>query len=886
MFTPHSYHNGSNGIHQHNIELTTGLLFHGQGKVIKLLPVSLFLAIVTMVITIIPGRVSAQAGILEEIIVTAQFREENIQNVPLSISAISGDALQAKSANDVIDIERWTPNLKIDHLGSGWGPTLAVNARGIGLNDFKAVFEPAVPIYVDDVLLGRPTGANLDLLDLERVEVLRGPQGTLFGSNAAGGVIRLISKKPTGDGPTVAEVTMGSYNRIDFRGSFETALTDNLFARFSYSSKRRDGYVDVLDFTCDMIRRGTPELAGIGDGLGRDGSAGLGLDGVPDAVPVGSVEDNSFGIPISTSPNGTNNGCKVDEMGDEDIQSGRMHVRWVVDDDLEFSFAGDITNQNNKSPADYIGDTNPALFLVSQFNTRVSVPNFGVPYDDRFVPDDPFVNYSSFKDPGVTFGVPNLPGENIFSAIGATEQVYPGGIDTPNVNEVLHWGISGTMDWSINDALTAKVILAYREWESFFGRDSDGSPIPMNHTLDTFTDEQLTVEGRLSGQLEWSDWTTDWTFGVYYFDADDFNSNISLLHFGVISASDIDRIDEQNTEKLGIFLHTITEVTDQITFTAGLRWTEDEKNILQTRLFRKLETTPNVATDFLFTPTAQRQKSERVTPMISLSYQWDDDLMTYFTWQRGFRGGGFNPRPNSPATVGSFGPEDVENFELGMKSDWLDQRLRLNATLFYMKYEDLQLPAVVLAAGAALPTFPTTNAGEAEMLGLEVDFEFHPFEKVTIDGTFGWLGFSFETLGNADPAVVAAAGFNPIGSPCLDCRPLRTPEVTASIGGSYTTPVSDGEWGEFTARLDYAWQSLDHFTQNNFDRSTQSAYGVLNARATWVSADDDWEVSVYGTNLTDKLYRVSVLDFMDSLGGIQYGFARPREFAVSVKKRF
>lgn len=843
-------------------------------------------ALISVAALSVSTPVFAQSGVLEEIIVTAQFREENIQDVPLSISAMSGDALEAKSANDVIEIERWTPNLKIDHLGSGWGPTLAVNARGIGLNDFKAVFEPGVPIYVDDVLLGRPTGANLDLLDLERVEVLRGPQGTLFGSNAAGGVIRLISRKPTGDGPTVAEVTMGSYDRIDFRGSFEVKLTENIFGRFSYSSKRRDGYVDVLDFACAMIQRGHPEVAGIGDGWGRDGSAGAGLDGMPDAVPVGSVEDNSFGLPIQTSPNGTNRGCKVDEMGDEDIQSGRALIRWVLDDDLEFSFSADITNQNNKSPADYIGDTNPDLFLVSNFNSRVAIPNWGVRYDDKFVPADPYVNFSSFKDPGTTFGVPNLPGENIFSAIGATPQVYPTGIDTPNVNELLHWGISGTLDWNINDNMNAKLIVAYREFESYFGRDSDGSPLPMNHTLDTFNDEQFTVEGRLNGQIDWSDWTTDWTAGVFYFDADDYNSNISILHYGVISASDIDRIDDQSAEKLGIFLHTITDVTDQLTFTAGVRWTRDEKNILQTRLFRKLDTSANVPSDFLFTPTAQNQESERVTPMVSLSYQWNDDLMTYFTWQQGFRGGGFNPRPNSVATVGSFGPEDVENFEIGMKSDWFDRRLRLNATLFYMNYKDLQLPTVVLAAGASLPTFPTANAGEADILGLEVDFEAHPWENFTIDGTLGWLGFSFDTLGNADPAVVAAAGFNPIGSPCLDCRPLRTPEVTASIGAAYTMLLDGGDWGSLTVRGDLAWQSRDHFTQNNFKRSTQGAYGVFNARGTWVSPDEDWEVTLSGTNLNDKLYKVSVLDFMDSLGGIQYGYARPREFALSIKKRF
>ena len=156
----------------------------------------------------LPQAALAQSsgGAIEEVVVTAQYRAENMQQVPIAITALTGDSLANKSASNVIDIGKWTPNLTIDHLGTGWGPTVAISARGMGLNDFKAVFEPAVPIYVDDVLLGKPTGAVLDLLDLDRVEVLRGPQGTLFGSNAAGGVIRLISRKPTGDGPATAEI--------------------------------------------------------------------------------------------------------------------------------------------------------------------------------------------------------------------------------------------------------------------------------------------------------------------------------------------------------------------------------------------------------------------------------------------------------------------------------------------------------------------------------------------------------------------------------------------------------------------------------------------------------------------------------------------------------
>jgi len=155
--------------------------------------------------------------------------------------------------------------------------------------------------------------------------------------------------------------------------------------------------------------------------------------------------------------------------------------------------------------------------------------------------------------------------------------------------------------------------------------------------------------------------------------------------------------------------------------------------------------------------------------------------------------------------------------------------------------------------------------------------------------TVATVAVSYVDLGAADPAVVASfpggAG-TALGNPCLECRPLRAPEISASLGASYTTPISSGEWGNFTLRGDVSYQSETNFTANNFTRANQNGYSVVNARATWVSPTDDWEISVSGANLTDKLYKTSVLDFMDSLGGIQYGYGLPRMFFASVKKRF
>src|SRR6188472_911933 len=191
-----------------------------------------------LLVAALPATNSAQAqpqpGALEEIVVTARFREENLQKTPLAITAVTGEMLESRGATSTLDLDAFVPNAVIAPLGAGWGSTAAAFIRGIGLGDNSLSFEPGVPIYIDDVYHGRPQGAILDLLDLERVEILRGPQGTLFGKNAIGGTIRLVSRKPEGDNTGDAEVKFGSYDRIDLRGSYDIALVpDKVYARFS-----------------------------------------------------------------------------------------------------------------------------------------------------------------------------------------------------------------------------------------------------------------------------------------------------------------------------------------------------------------------------------------------------------------------------------------------------------------------------------------------------------------------------------------------------------------------------------------------------------------------------------------------------------------------------
>jgi len=768
----------------------------------------------------------AQTGGLEEVTITARFREESLQQTPLAITAISGEALELRNATNVVDIGKFSPNVTINPLGAGYGPTLVANIRGVGLTDFKPVFEPGVPIYVDDVVLARSTGAVLDLLDLERVEVLRGPQGTLFGKNAAGGAIRMVSRKPTGDGPGFIEATLGDFNRIDLRGAFERPLiTDKLFARFSFSSKKRDGYVDVLDFACEMQRRGTPELAGT--------------------------------LPRETAPRGSGNGCKVDEMGGEDVQAARAAFRWVASDRVEINLIGDITDDKSKGPADKTLEINEAgtIVLLNRFNQQVAGPLYGVQFDSRFITDSPFTSYSSFEDP-------------------------INGLETPNISYVTHWGVSSSLDWSIKDNLDMKVILAHRKFDAEFGRDTDGSPLPINHTFDRFTHDQDSAEVRFNGQLFGA--RTDWTVGAFYFEATDFQPNFVILYPNetpAFSQALINRIDNQESENWAVFLHTVNHLTDALTLTAGVRYTDDEK------IFT-VERSQQVGGALLFPVTTATAEASRTTPMASLSYQFSPTLNSYVSWQRGFRGGGFNPRPASAAQVTSFAPEDLDSYEIGFKSEWWDRRIRANLAAFYVKYTDLQLPSVFVGSDGSV-TFPPLNAGKAHMDGVELEFQTNLFQGFNIDGAVGYLNFEYDDLGRADPEFILAqtgSVANARAAPCRTCRPLRTPEWTASLGAQYSVPIAGR--GSLTFRADGTYQSRVFYSSNNFFRASQPAYTLLDANITWTSEDGSWSTTLSGTNLTDELYLNGALDFLESLGTNEGQYGRPREWAVSVKYRF
>ncbi len=294
--------------------------------------------------------------LLEEIVVTAQFREQGLQSTPVAITAINGSQLEQRTLSSVTDLNGLAPNLTVTKGTNTNGPSAQLFIRGVGQSDGHPGLEPGVGLYVDDVYRGLLLGTDLDLTDLDRVEVLRGPQGTLAGKNSLGGSLKLFSKKPSDQTDGYVEGTYGDFNRIELRagGNF-TLVPDTLYARISGASKQVDGYMDRLDFAC--------------------------------AHP-GTSQANTQ-IPVQP-------GCKLGTEGGEDVNAVRVALRWIASDTVEDNFIADATRDRSEVPA---------LKLISSTNSQhlgsatgpLLVPGGGSQY---ITGAHSYTTYATFVQPG------------------------------------------------------------------------------------------------------------------------------------------------------------------------------------------------------------------------------------------------------------------------------------------------------------------------------------------------------------------------------------------------------------------------------------------------------------------------------------------------------
>lgn len=788
-----------------------------------------------------PAQPAATGTGLEEVVVTAQFRTEKLQETPLAITALSGDALAARNIVSLADVSQAAPNVQLFENNAAYGKTMAAFIRGIGQGDFAfASAEPGVGIYIDDVYFSSTFGSMFDLLDIDRTEVLRGPQGTLFGKNSIGGAIRIISKKPTGDGSGFGEVTLGDYRRREVRAGFDLpVIKDYLFLRVSGMSKSREGYVSRLDFACAH-----PDQAGL----------------------------------LQRQETGTGS-CKLGTEGGVDVKGARAQLRWTPADAIENNTTFDWYDDDSEAAAEVMVVANPALApALAGFNAAHVIPTYGIPYDSRFQTGGTYTNYSTFYDPWT-------------------------GTHYPAVNTVHAWGASDVFEWQLADWVKLKSVTAYRETWGEFSDNQDNSPFSVAWAYNMLDHHQFSEELQFIGSA-FED-RLSWAAGYFFFNAHNLQRGHVNLNFlaGFFPPGppffgqpifNFNQNDPAHTKDNAGFVQGTYRLTDAFHATAGVRYTKEDKSYTFNHI-NPLLAIPN--------PVLDLRGVEGVTSYShvdykgGVDYQIDRDLFTYASVTTGFRGGGFNPRPFNNLQVLPFGPEKLTEYEIGFKSEWLDHHLRANVAAYYGNYKDLQITSQTVDKSGA-PTTAPQNVGGADIKGFELELQGNVAD-LSVNAAVGLTDFKYKNLGRsegcqdfADPVATAAAGQCINGNPGYHDIAGGTPKWTANLGAQYEIYL--GGAGSVTPRLDASYHSRRYNNfYNLFDAGGTGpvAYTpgmtLLNGRITWQDEDRSWSVAAFVTNLTNKYYYQSFLDLRAfGEGQLSAQPGEPREWGVTVTRKF
>lgn len=759
----------------------------------------LAMAAVTLTSLGAPLAASAQSSTddsiaLEEIIVTAERRNANLQEVPVSMTSFSADDLAELQASDIGDLQSLVPNLSV-HVGDA--NNAVVYIRGVGQVDSIAFFEPGVGIYLDDIYLGRAQGGFLNVLDVERIEVLRGPQGSLYGRNTVGGAIKYISAQPTDELSGSISTTIGNFGRTDVKATLSGPIVDNkLSGRLTAAKLSRDGY-----------------------------------------------SDNAF---------------DGNDDGDQDTLFLRGALDFHATETLSIQLSADIT------------DSDPDRSRTPSKVTPISVLTV-----------DPF-----------TFGLST----NVFPA-----DVDPFAVnaDFNRIEQTETKGVGLNATWDVNDKLTAKSISSYRELEYGTEIDLDGTPV--NAFGIFYFNDQIQVTQEL--QLTYAGERISAVGGVYYFNEKGDTFDGGVFNNFLIAASGI---AEFSTDSYAAFGQIDYELSDRLTGIIGLRYTDEEKDYARTVedfdltalagiMFDPVTFAVSYANPDLLNPASSDLRvgtgagvpRPRADPdpanfdnlsfKAGLKFQVNDDMQLFGTVSEGFKSGGFNGRL-ADGQLQPYNEETLISFEAGIKSEWLENRLRLNGSLFFTQYDDLQVSSFEATAdgSAFLPVF--TNAGEADIAGLELELTAVLSDRTRLTANLGYLDAEYgEFLAGVDPVTNQAIDVS-------DQRELvNSPKWDAYVGLSHVIPLSTG--GLILA-ADAGYRSKTYLEVNSSENLAQGSYTVYNASISFESADERWRLMLGGKNLGDEEYRTHAFD-LSAFPGVELGYYNaPRTYSFTGTYRF
>ena len=713
----------------------------------------------------------AQAA-LPEVVVTAQKREESLQDTPISIAVLNSDALTDRGIGSLSDfVDGAVPSLHVvPVVGRSSMPTVVM--RGIGSIDTSQISRDAtVGIYVDGIYLGRVQGLNTELFDVERIEVLRGPQGTLFGRNAVGGAVSIVSKKPTGEWGFGATLGVGNYDSKTVSARVNFPRVGGVSVKLEGVWRKRDGWVDNT-------------LAGQSDWY------------------------------------------------DSDRRGGRASVLWDPIENLEVQYSYDKSRDESTAGYSQIGTPLPGA----------------PPLAPMFSPDVGRVHRGRL-------GVPLQPG----------------------VGDVEGHGLHVT--WNLSDDVLLRSITSYRELnQTQFDNDAGATvafrPNSVNgrYSLAGVAQHQFSQELQLAGSTE----RLKYVAGLFYYDEDasDWAYVVNTIRFNAtgtdytvlptpVGGPFPDRASTAHARSKAVFgqaTWTPPLAGDRLHVTGGLRWTNDKKDGLMTAL----RGAP--------TPYGFDFESKRTDPMASVAFDWTDRVNTYLRWGTAYRAGGANSR--SP-TYGSFGEEELASWELGLKADFPEQRIRLNAAAFDSEYRDMQLFFTNPANPSLNETINTKRPPKIK--GLELDLTAIPLPGLSLTASYTY------TDGKMPPQL------NPFSGQVERVVLVYAPRNAGSLAVDFD--FKPWTFAALTAHLDANYSS--GYYSSPADPELSSSYWILNGRLTLReialgNSGGTMEVALWGKNLTDKDYDVADFPlagpFVNNLE-LQW-YNDPRTYGVEFRFKF
>lgn len=792
------------------------------------------------------------ANVLEEVTVTAQKREQSLQDVGIAVSAFSGDQISQLGWDTAEDVLSQVPGVTLIQPN---GPSsFYVNIRGVAQNDISGDNqESPVAVYVDDVYVASPTGAAFQLFDFERVEVLRGPQGTLFGRNATGGLVHYVTRKPTQEFEGYVKATVGDYSQRDIEGAIGGGISDGIAGRLSFSSAQHDGLIE-----------------------------------------------NSIGP----------------DLNDNDT--------WAVRGQLQFD----------------IGESSQLLL-----SARASeLDNLNGPFDHAVARSDELGLGFEIKDPNVL----DLSGGDLDTYTGEGSGVYytswedygyrdpdngepfSGAYDTIGYIKIETEGYTANFSTTFDNGMEFVSITDYNTLERDYIEDSDAGPRPFFSFSVKSDMEQFSQEFRLSGETD----SMRWVAGAYYlkYEGDLFTGGpaggLAQAAFGPVVLGLVGGDEElavavtqelfpdnfgfdspfsTTTESTAFFGQIEYDLSSNLTLTAGLRWSEEEKETSFNQHFSLFES-PNSSTVTLrdslgigtywsydngrysnigaYTfeggaiPLIEGKadttiKDDFITAKLGLDYRISDDTLIYASYNRGVKAGGFNaPLDATLFAYGGLAPEQMnfdsetlDAYEIGFKTTFMDGLARLNGAAYYYDYQDYQAFAL---DSLTLFVFNT----DAVNKGAELELQASPTEGLDF-----LLGIAYIDNNVED-------GYTTPSGDTVDRRAIMTPEITANGMIRYEWPMMSGA---MSVQYDFSYMD-DHFFQlKNSPVGEQDAYVVSNIRVGY--ATDSWDITAFVNNVTDEEYKQMVIDLAGTpaaggFGMAEYFYADPRWWGVSVTYSF